>query len=193
MQNKDTSSIWHYAQSWLPQVEPAFAPGRVTLGHSENEIVIRAELNDSHVMQDVFPFNYLAFTQCDTFEIFIGPADEKTYYEFHVTPSNSVLQLYLDGTKNPKSIEQLMVVEPLFTSQTSLTPDGWSVFVRIPLNSLFPAPYPEWALSFGRYDYTPGAPNPVISSTSPHAVCNFHRNHEWRRVKLADLPFLQPV
>jgi hypothetical protein len=85
-------------------------------------------------------------------------------------------------------MEELTVAEPLFYSETSLTPEGWSVVARIPLGGLFPTTHLEWLLSFGRYDYTPGQPKPVISSTSPHAICNFHRKEEWRRVRLADLP-----
>jgi hypothetical protein len=98
---------WPFGQPWLVQTEPAFAPGHVTLGLSENELVVRAELHDVHVTQDVFPFNFPAFMHYDAF--------------------------------------------------------------------------------FGRYDYTPGQPKPMISSTSPHAICNFHCREEWRRVRLADL------
>ena len=185
-----TSIIWDYAQPWLAQTEPAFAPGRVVLGRSGDELVIRAELKDAHVMQDIFPFNHPAFTGCDTFEVFLGPVGEKAYYELHVTPSNSVLQLYFEGAEARKSLEERMVAKPLFTSQTALTPEGWSVFARIPLNGLFPTSHPEWLVSFGRYDYTPGAPKPVISTTSPHAVCGFHRKHEWRRVTLVELPLI---
>jgi hypothetical protein len=124
---------------------------------------------------------------CDAFEIFLGPADEKAYYEFHVTPSNSVLQLRFDGEGEAKSLEERMVARPLFNSETSLSSEGLTVFARIPLDGLFPTTHPEWLLSFGRYDYTPGQTKPVISATSPHLVCNFHRREEWRRVRLADL------
>ena len=179
---------WHFGQPWLSQTEPAFAPGRVAFDLSGNELLIRAELNDAHVMRDVFPFNFPAFIQCDTFEIFLGPADEKAYYELHMTPSNSVLQLRFDGVEEAKTLEELTVAEPLFTSETVITPEGWSVSARIPLDGLFPASLPEWLLSFGRYDYTSGRPNPVISSTSPHAVCNFHRREEWRRVRADSWP-----
>jgi hypothetical protein len=184
---KNTTHIWPFGQPWLPQVEPAFASGQVTLGLSENELLIRAELTDAHPIQDVFPLNFPAFMQCDAFEIFIGPADEKAYYELHVTPSNSVLQLYFDGTDTKKTLEERAVAQSLFTSRTELTPEGWSVEARIPLKGLFPGDHPEWLLSFGRYDYTPGTPTPVISTTSPHTVCGFHRRHEWPRVTLADL------
>ena len=180
--------LWHYGQPWLPQPEPAFAPGRVSIACENDALVVRADLHDAHVMQDVFPLNFPAFIQCDAFEIFLGPADEKAYYEFHVTPSNSVLQIRFDGMGEAKSLEELKVAEPLFNSETSLTAEGWSIAARIPLDSLFPTPHPEWLLSFGRYDHTPGQPKPVISSTSPHAVCNFHRREDWRRVRLADLP-----
>ena len=182
---------WRYGQPWLPQPEPAFAPGRVSLARENDALVIRAELHDGHVMQDVFPFNFPAFTRGDAFEIFLGPADKNAYYELHVTPSNSVLQLRFDGEGGAKSLEDHMVAEPLFYSETSLTPEGWTISARIPLTGLFPTSHPEWLLSFGRYDYTPGEPKPVISSTSPHAVCNFHRREEWRRLTLAELPSLE--
>jgi len=185
---KGSEITWPFGQPWLVQTEPAFAPGQVTLGLSENELVVRAELHDVHVTQDVFPFNFPAFMQSDTFEIFLGPADEKAYYELHVTPSNSLLQLRFDGEGKAQTMEERLVAEPLFYSETSLTPEGWSVVARIPLGGLFPTTHLEWLLSFGRYDYTPGQPKPVISSTSPHAICNFHRKEEWRRVRLADLP-----
>jgi hypothetical protein len=179
--------IWPFGQPWLAQVEPAFAPGQVTLGLSENELLIRAYLTDAHPMQDVFPLNFPAFMQCDAFEIFLGPADEKAYYELHVTPSNSVLQLYFDGTDTKKSLEERAVAQPLFTSKTAIILGGWSVEARIPLKGLFPGDHPEWLLSFGRYDYTPGESKPVISSTSPHTVCNFHRKEEWRKVVIENL------
>ena len=107
-----------------------------------------------------------------------------------MTPSNSVLQLYFVGGDARKTLEERLVEEPLFTSQTALTPEGWSVLARIPLKGLFPTSHPEWLLSFGRYDHTPGEAKPVISTTSPHAECGFHRKHEWRRVTLAELPLI---
>ena len=187
---QNSALVWEYGQPWLAQVEPAFAPGRVSIGRENNDLVIRADLDDSHVMTDVFPFNYPAFMQCDAFEIFIGPVGEQAYFELHVSPSNSVLQLYFDGSNTKKTLEERMVAKPLFTSQTQLTPRGWSVLARISLKSLFSDSHAEWLLSFGRYDYTPGWRKPVISSTSLHTVCNFHRKQEWRRVALTSLPLL---
>ena len=130
---KNTTHNWPFGQPWLPQVEPAFASGQVTLGLSENELLIRAELTDAHPMQDVFPMNFPAFAQCDALEIFLGPDDGKAYYELHVTPSNSILQLFFDESGVRTTIEHHAVAEPLFTSQTERTATGWSVEARIPL------------------------------------------------------------
>ena len=118
----------------------------------------------------------------------MGPAEEAFYYELHVTPSNSILQLRFDGEETRRPLDERMVSTPVFSSHTWVTPEGWSVFARIPLPPLSPQPCGEWRLSFGRYDYTPPEPNPVISSTSPHTVCNFHRKEEWRWVTFAELP-----
>ena len=185
-----SAHVWEYGQPWLPQMEPAFTPGQVSVGRENDDLLVHADLHDEHVMRKAFPFNFPAFMHCDAFEVFLGPADEKAYYELHVTPSNSVLQLFFDGTEGKKSLEERMVAAPLFTSETQLTPKGWSVLARIPLKGLFLSAHAEWLLSFGRYDYTPGQTKPVISSTSPHAICNFHRKHEWRRVSLAELPLI---
>ena len=191
-QGTGSDFVWDYGQPWNAQVEPAFAPGRVYLSRGNDDLLVRADLHDAHVMMDVFSFNFPAFTQCDTFEIFLGPADEKAYYELHVTPSNSVLQLRFENAGVKKSLEERMISAPLFASQTSITPEGWRILAQIPLKGLFPDSYSDWLLSFGRYDYTPGLPKPVISSTSPHTACNFHRKDEWRRVALVELPLDPP-
>ena len=185
--NPSNPFICEFSQFWLPEPEPAFASGRVSIGRDNTDLLVRADLHDAHVMRDEYPFNFPAFTKCDAFEIFLGPADEAAYYELHVTPSNSVLQLYFDGTGEKKSLEERAVAESLFTSETAITAEGWSVSARIPLARLFPGSHPEWLLSFGRYDYTPGQSKPVISSTSPHTVCNFHRKDEWRKVVIENL------
>ena len=180
--------VWTYGQPWLPREEDAFAPGRVSLGLWGNELLVRADLHDADVMPDSFPLNYPAFTVCDAFEIFVGPEGESVYYELHVTPSNSILQLRFDGALPRLELEQHKVAMPLFHSQTWISSEGWGVVARIPLKNLFPEAHASWRLSFGRYDHTPGLPKPVISTTSPHTVCNFHRKHEWRRISLAEIP-----
>jgi len=174
---------WSFGQPWLSCPEDRFNAGCVSIGFQDGEMVVQAQLEDCYVMTDVFSFNFPAFTQCDTFEMFLAPTDVTTYYEFHVTPSNSVLQLRFDDPDTKKAIENRMVAEPLFLSHTSVGTNIWNVTAHIPLRRLYSLPYREWQLSFGRYDYTPGHASPIISSTSPHTVCCFHRRHEWRTVR----------
>lgn len=61
--HKQLANHWCYGQPWNSQTELAFATGRVAIGLSGNELLIRAELNDAHVMNDSFPFNFPAFKQ----------------------------------------------------------------------------------------------------------------------------------
>lgn len=185
--NPSNPLIWEFSQFWLSQPESAFAPGRVSIGCDNTDLLVRADLHDAHVMRDEHPFSFPAFTKCDAFEIFLGPAHEASYFKFHVTPANGVLQIYFEGTGEKKSLNERAVADPLFTSETAITAEGWSVSARIPLAGLFPGSHPEWILSFGRYDYTPGQAQPVISSTSPHTVCNFHRKEEWRKFVIENL------
>jgi hypothetical protein len=114
-----------------------------------DDLAIRAELHDVHVMTDVFQFNFPAFKQCDAFEIFLGPANDNAYYEFHVTPSNSVLQLRFESEGEARSHQ--IVAEPLFSSETTVRPEGGTVSARIPQSKLFPTAHAGWLLSFGRY------------------------------------------
>ncbi|HHY86694.1 MAG TPA: hypothetical protein GYA07_14345 [Verrucomicrobia bacterium] len=37
----------------------------------------------------------------------------------------------------------------------------------------------RWQFSFGRYDHTQDGMGAVVSSTSPHAEPDFHRQQEW--------------
>jgi hypothetical protein len=110
--NPSNPFIWEFSQFWLPEPEPAFAPGRVSIGRDNTDLLVRADLHDAHVMRDEYPFNFPAFTKCDAFEIFLGPADEAAYYELHVTPANGVLQLFFEGTGEKKSLEERAVAEP---------------------------------------------------------------------------------
>ena len=83
------------------------------------------------------------------------------------------------------SIEKVLIQGEAFRSLTWVQPDAgkWFVYAEIPASSvctqLRPLKGSQWHFSFSRYDYTRGREKPVISSTSPHTVPNFHHQHEW--------------
>lgn len=64
----------------------------------------------------------------------------------------------------------------------------WFVFAVIPALAICGKPElragVRWHFSFSRYDYTRGRGEPVISSTSPHPVGDFHRQQEWGELTL---------
>lgn len=180
--------VWEYGQYWNESIEDRFAPGRVSLGRQGDELLVFADLNDRWVMPDSFPANHPAFLTCDAFEIFLGAGDSNVYHEFHVTPSNSRLQLRFDASEPRKDLKDHAIEAALFFSETWIKGNGWRVLARVPLTPLTGSVLAPLRLSFGRYDHTPGMPDPVISSTSPHTKLNFHRPEEWRSVEFMNLP-----
>jgi hypothetical protein len=162
----------------------------VKVGRLGDALTLFAELVDESVNREVFALNFPAFQQCDAFEIFLHAAGAEWYYEMHITPSNSVLQLRLPLTgPTSNSITECAVSERLFGSETRVQPPGWQVAAVVPLAPLCEGKSipDQWACSFGRYDYTAGNSEPMISSTSAHAARNFHRRQEWRIIRLSEL------
>lgn len=183
--------VWEFGQHWNAQAEAEFAPGRVSLGRRDSDLLVFADLEDRHVMADEFPLNHPAFLTCDAFEIFLGSMADTFYHEFHITPSNSLLQLRFDTAGTRRDLKDHAVEAPLFSSRTWSTGNGWRVLARIPLVPLTGSIDAPLRLSFGRYDHTPGLASPVLSSTSPHKITNFHRLEEWRTVNFAALPSVE--
>jgi hypothetical protein len=67
--------------------------------------------------------------------------------------------------------------------RVNIAAQRWEVAAEIPLDLICEASRPQsgsrWLFSFSRYDYTRGREKPLLSSTSPHTVLNFHRQEEW--------------
>jgi hypothetical protein len=178
-------------QAWLDKPEPDFAPGSVRVGWRNGSLLLLAELNDADIFTEMTKLNQKAWLLGDAFEIFLRPIQQAAYIEFHVTPNNQHLQLRFpdaaavvradqDGT-----VESLMLPGQVFHSKTWVQPEAgrWFIFAEIPAGAVGAESRSlsgcQWFFSFSRYDYTRGRKEPVISSTSPHALANFHRQQEW--------------
>ncbi|HPQ80905.1 MAG TPA: hypothetical protein PLZ86_04195 [bacterium] len=182
----------HLGQFWLQNAEERFMPGAVRLGAMGGALFVFAELVDEEIVSFPAKFNEPAFKSGDAFEMFFSPEGQNAYYEFHVTPSNSLLQLRFPHPGAAREMALLgrdplspyKVREPLFKSRTYVDREGgrWSVLAEIPFASVFER-IGEGAsrlrASFCRYDWALGFKRPVLSSSSPHAVCDFHRIEEW--------------
>lgn len=178
-------------QAWGEKPEERFRPADVRVGVRDDALWVLAELDDDDVFNPVTAFNEAAFQRGDVFEMFFAPAEQSAYFEFHVTPGNARLQLRFpqEGAARaaPRggddSLGPFTVGEPLFESWTDVRAGGWSVLAKVPFASIIegaPAALPRQIhFSFCRYDWTRGCAHPVLSSTSPHSVCDFHRIEEW--------------
>lgn len=189
---------WRMGQAWLPKPEANWKPAVVRAGWTARGLRVEAELDDLDVFNPARDFNEVAYTQGDVFEIFVRPEAQEAYFEIHITPENQVLQLRF---ANAAAIEKLRdnglgkdllaphkVWQPRIASETrvDVAQAKWIVRAEVPFALALEKgpmkPGERWFCSFCRYDYTRGERQPVLSSTSPHAKCNFHRQQEWRPI-----------
>lgn len=179
-------------QPWLDECEPPFKPTQVRVGWRENALWVLAEMTDVDIFNPATQFNQEAYTMGDVFEIFLRPSQQEKYYELHVTPDNVQLQLVFPNPDG-EGLKQSKGLSSHFTSgvlQTNISVQSdmnrWRVLAKVPAaisesNTIESGDV--WLFSFSRYDYTHGNVKPVISSSSPHEIPNFHRQQEWGFLK----------
>ena len=178
-------------QGWRAELEPEFAPAQVQVGWRESALMVFAELTDQDIYSAATGSNQRTWELGDTFEIFLRPDEQQEYFEFHVTPKNQRLQLKIPSSealvraRATNDFKSLFLTDQPFLSATWVQPENnkWFVYAIIPALTVCRqarlSTGSRWLFSFSRYDYTRGNPEPVISSTSPHAVADFHRQQEW--------------
>ena len=189
-------------QAWLDAPERDFAPGVVRTGWRDDALLVFADLSDADVFTRATRHGERFWELGDTLEIFLQPQPGQAYAEFHVTPNNLRLHLRFATPPSPRPgaagdpFEVSLVRDEDFGSRTwtDATRRAWCVLAEIPA-ALLPAPGGRrvgssgptpaglaeslWRFSFGRYDYTRGRTQPVISSSSAHSEPRFHRPEEW--------------
>ncbi len=178
-------------QGWQPEPSPRFAPAVGRVGWSRNVLQVYAELTDADICTQASGLNQRLWELGDSFEIFLRPEGQEAYVELQVAPNNQRLQLRyastaaLDRARKTGSLADALIPGDAFTSRTWIEDQQsrWLVFAEIPAflvcGSSDSLSGSRWHFSFSRYDYTRGVDEPVISSSSPHAEANFHRQQEW--------------
>ena len=193
-----------FQQSWLAQPAPWFRPAMAAMVWTADSLVVYAELCDDDIHNTIpaDDFNRMAIEFGDVFEIFLKPAGQESYFEFHVAPNNHKLQLRFpclepfkklkDTFNTPEELfDSFKIWKPVVESRVRIDAAAkkWWVAVRIPLAMLVeaapPAPGVRWLFSCCRYDYTRPGSEPVHSSTSPHSALNFHLVHEYGTMEFA--------
>lgn len=193
---------WKLRQEWLTSPTPDYLAGSFKAGTWADALVVYAELQDRDIFNPVTVFNEIAFTKGDAFEMFFRPEGQLPYFEFHVTPHNQKLQLRIPSAEwfaapRHRSHEEFFQVtrvqKPLFDSRTLVCAEEhkWYVVAAIPFANVVEnedaVRAMRWRFSASRYDHTRTQPKPVLSSTSPHRLCNFHRQEEWGTLHLLPL------
>ncbi len=178
-------------QGWRSAPDAAFLPMAVRVVWTRDALCVLADLQDKDIFNPELRFNAPAFTSGDVFEMFLRPLPAARYWEFHVGPQNQKFQLQIPSADAFRSGKgkgipaEWYVPEPVFTSRVEVEPrEGrWSVFCQIPFDVVHPRGAARsgdrWLFSFSRYDYARDLEHPVLSSTSPHKILNYHRQEEW--------------
>ena len=184
-----TMAQCNLTQAWLEKEDPGFAPGIVRIGWRKTSLMILAELRDADIFNSATRLNQRIWELGDTFEIFLQPEDAERYVEFQVSPDNQQLQLCypnihaVASARRSGNLTEFLIWNDAFKSRTWITKSAWKVYAEIPAASVCgrnaSLENTRWRFSFCRYDYTRGVKEPVISSTSPHAKPDFHRQGEW--------------
>ncbi len=123
----------------------------------------------------------------DVFELFVQPDTGEHYYEFHVTPAGTTLDMRLPA---PEGEDPRNTNDPVFHQLSAVhlngtlnddTPDmGWSAELWIPWSDLGGPPQvgTTWTGHVARYDYAADGTY-ALASTAPFTEVGFHRRHEW--------------
>lgn len=184
-------------QAWRAEPDPEFRLMCVKAGWTRDAMYVYAEIEDLDIFNPEKRFNEPSFMSGDVFEIFLRPCSQESYVEIHVTPENQKLQLRIPSAcefAEPRAkpgIPPEWFIDRVIESRVRVNPAAqrWEVAVEIPFAMVcevfLPRAGDRWLFSFSRYDYTRGQEKPVLSSTSPHQVLNFHRQEEWGELRSA--------
>ena len=180
-------------QAWLARSEPQFQPATVRTGWWDETLWVLADLHDADIFNPVVESNVDFFQHGDVFEMFLRPAAQDGYYEFHVGPQNQKLQLRIPSTaafrqSPPAEQREWKLISPTLQSwvDVDLARHRWQVMTAVPFAGICESRAAlacrEWFFSFSRYDYTQAGARPCLSSTSPHVKVDFHRQEEWGKL-----------
>lgn len=182
-------------QHWLAQLEPNFRPASVRAGYTKDALWVYAHLDDDDIFNAATDFNQNIWELGDCFEIFLRPAGDSVYYEFHISPENRILQLRWPDKRavyhTGGDISPFLMWNSRLHSQTQINREEnyWRVLVGLSWEFLGAHPQTTdapWAFSFGRYDASCDQKT-VLSSSSPHPTVSFHRQQEWGELRFEGL------
>jgi uncharacterized repeat protein (TIGR03806 family) len=162
-------------------------------------IYVWARLKDVDLYADIVERDGKTWEN-DAFEIFLKPSTQQEgYYEFHVTPANTQLDLFFPR-RSPGAYEQYKTSHK-FDFESAVTSDGtiqnrkdrdrvWELEAKVAWKSFSPTggrPEPEeiWTYALCRYDYTLGKDQPELTCTADLKELSFHRYEDYSPIRFA--------
>ena len=171
-------------QSWLEESEERFQPGNASIAWNEGILTVCLDFKDDEVITTAEADQQRLWEHGDVAELFVQKVGEYAYDEYQVSPNGFTLALHypdLSGVASVRSgarmIDDFFARNP-FEATAVKTESGWRAQFRIPLSL---TPGDRFRISCCRYDAAKGRA-PIISSTSPHPVRDFHRPQEWTEI-----------
>ncbi len=188
-----------YRLKWLGKKDrPAKTKTRTRLLWDSKYLYFTAEMEDADLFADVKEQDGDTWYN-DVWELFLKPAGNKGYYEFHVNAANTKFDIYLPhrGAWMIKRLRRSHTfhIESKVTLRGTLNDlsdkdKGWTVEGRIPWTDLemtggAPKAGDEWTFSLCRYDYSVGWEQPELSSIAPYKNLDFHRHEDFLPIRFA--------
>jgi uncharacterized repeat protein (TIGR03806 family) len=207
----DTDPCWENAPivngfrtAWIQGKSQTYNPEttQAKLVWDRDYLYVWAKLNDKDIQANITQRDEQTWLD-DCFELFLKPSKKHTgYYEFHVTPANTQMDLYI-----PERIAKAYALyksQHEFDFQSAAKVDGtiedrtdtdraWQVEFKIAWKDFYPTGGRPtegelWSYSLCRYDYDRAQEQPSLTSISPLKQPSFHRYEDF-----AEIQFLGPT
>ncbi|MDX2079845.1 MAG: hypothetical protein SFU53_03605 [Terrimicrobiaceae bacterium] len=178
-------------QGWRDEEDEGLRAGTVRLAWEPGALWVMAELVDDEIWSTATADSQRLWEMGDVFEMFLQVEGRDDYVEMHVAPHGFRMHLRLDTemframANEEREFDGALVRPPAFEAKTLVLDGQWVVEARVPASEVHPngriSPGDRWLASFCRYDARAEG-SAVLSSTSPHRICGFHRRAEWRSI-----------
>jgi hypothetical protein len=183
-------------QSWRSDgVEAGYHPGWARVRWSEAGLCYEVILLGSKPCNAARALNENTWELGEVCEVFIQSPGNSRYLEIHVTPENQRLQLdwakddHAQWRRGKRLLQSMMVPAPDWvTSTTVVCPGYWFARVWLPAARLGVerlSAGSRFTTAVCRYDCSQ-AGAPVVSSTAPLTLPDFHRVQEWHGLTLVE-------
>lgn len=193
---KGDEAVWERAQNiqsfrmaWLGEEgEKRISPTVAKMLWDRDYVYFWAKLEDNDLQSTVKERDGRTWND-DVFEVFLKPSQSHGgYYEFHVTPGNVQMDLYIPK-RGPNAYDEFRLKDT-FDFQSAVHIDGtldnradndrfWEVEFRLAWEDFGPTggrpePGETWTYSLCRYDFNASDTEPTLTSIAPLNRCSFH-------------------